>query len=114
MLKVHCLSICVCSKEGIQLFVTEKIYLFVAYVSEVLPFQSFVESLCFPIEISSVTFAAIFAGSHSTLTFTERRRDKLYQKYLKDKISIHKITIFHLRIQSQKIYDHSYMYLIIT
>ena len=42
-----------------------------------------------------------------------RKRDKLYQKYLKDKISIHKITIFHLRIQSQKIYDHSYMYLII-
>ena len=49
-----------------------------------------------------MTFAGIFAGSHSTLTFTERRRDKLYQKYLKDKISIHKITIFHLRIQSQK------------
>ena len=71
------------------------------------------ESLCFPIEISSVTFAAIFAGRDSTLTFTERR-DNLYQKYLKDKISIHKITIFHLRIQSQKIDDHSYMYLIIT
>ena len=35
-----------------------------------------------------MTFAAIFAGSHSTLTFTERR-DKLYQKYLKEKISIH-------------------------
>ena len=33
---------------------------------------------------------------------------------MKDKISVHKITIFHLRIQSQKIYDHSYMYLIIT
>ena len=44
----------------------------------------------FPIEISSVTLAVIFAGSHSTLTFTETRRDKLYQNYLNDKISIHK------------------------
>ena len=111
MFKVHCLSICVCSKEGIQLFVIEKIIYLL--VSEVFPLQSFVESLCFPVEISSVTFAGIFAGSHSTLTFTERR-DKLYQKYLKDKIYTHKITIFHLRIQSQKIYDHSYMYLVIT
>ena len=44
----------------------------------------------FLIEISNVTFAAIFAGGHSTVTFTERRRDKLYQKYLRDKISVHK------------------------
>ena len=54
----------------------------------------------FPIEISSVAFAVIFAGSHSTLTFTERRRDKLYQKYLKDKISIHKS--YHLSSKNIK------------
>ena len=35
-----------------------------------------------------------------TLTFTERRREKLYQKYLKDKISIHKN--YHLSSKNTK------------
>ena len=61
----------------------------------------------FPTEISNVIFAAIFAGGHSTLTFEmyKMKRDKFYQKCLRDEFLFKRITIICLTRENPKMYE---------
>ena len=67
--------------------------------------QSYSEAF-FPTEISNMTFAAtclLFAGSQSTLTFKMyKKRDKFYQKYLRDEFLFKRITINRLTTENPK------------
>ena len=61
----------------------------------------------FPTEISNVIFAdtvcLLVAGNQSTLIFKMyKKRDKFYEKYLRDEFLFKRITIIHLTIENPK------------
>ena len=49
----------------------------------------------------------LFAAGHCTLTIEmyKKKRDKFYQKYLRDKFLFKKITIIRLTIENLKMYE---------